>query len=219
MQPMRKFTFDELFDFDQQAKAEAEAAKAEPEARFTEADLQMARADGVEQGRAAARAEFEQSQALHTAQYAERIADGIAALGKSEMERSQTFRATSIDVAMTALRKILPELMRKCGQAEIEAALGDVIAQQLDEPRIVVRVADAALDPLIAHIGELTQKRGYSGKAVVIAEPELGPSDLRVEWADGGAERLADRTIADIAAALTRLAHAVPAGDSSTSSL
>jgi flagellar assembly protein FliH len=81
----------------------------------------------------------------------------------------------------------------------------------MDEPRIVVRVAEAALDDLRGHVAQAAERAGYHGKVVLIGDPQLTPPACRIEWADGGAEcdpiRLAaeaDSAVARVLAGLSR---------------
>jgi flagellar assembly protein FliH len=45
--------------------------------------------------------------------------------------------------------------------------------------------------------------RGFEGRLVVLAEPDIGFGDCRVEWADGGLNRDRARIEAAIAEAVT----------------
>lgn len=203
---IRKFTFDDFFDFDRQPEPAPQVAEAPPPL-FTEAELTQARAEGFEEGRAQALMDHGRSDAHRLATAIERIAEGMADLGRAEAARHHDFRATSLNVAIVALRKILPELSRRFGQREIEAVVAEILGEQLEEPRLVIRVPDAAFDSLAEQIGALAAKRGYSGKTVLVADAGLGQADCRIEWADGGVERAAERTLADIAGAILRLSQ------------
>ena len=46
--------------------------------------------------------------------------------------------------------------------------------------------------------------RGFEGRLVVLAEPDIGFGDCRVEWADGGVTRDRDKTEATIAEIVRR---------------
>ena len=206
----RKFTFDDFFDFDRQAEAalQAQSALEPPPPLFSEAELAQARAEGFEEGRMQALADHEQSDARRLASAAERIADGMTALAQAEAARNQDFRSVALTVALAAFRKVLPELARRFGENEIEAIVTEALGEQLEEPRLVIRVPDSAFDPFAKSIEALAAKRGYTGKTIILADAALGPADCRIEWADGGVERLAERTLADIAAAIVRLSRA-----------
>jgi len=67
-----------------------------------------------------------------------------------------------------------------------------------DEPRLVIRVADAMLDPVTTRLTALAEQQGHTAKLVFIADATLAPADCRIEWADGGAERDIARLWGDI---------------------
>ena len=39
------------------------------------------------------------------------------------------------------------------------------------------------------YLQRLAEERGYAGRLVLLPDPELGPDDCRIEWADGGVVR------------------------------
>ncbi len=69
---------------------------------------------------------------------------------------------------------------------------------------MVIRIADALLDPLRERLDEVAAKAAFDGKVVLLADEALAPSDVRVEWADGGAERDTGRLWAEIDQVLER---------------
>jgi flagellar assembly protein FliH len=56
-------------------------------------------------------------------------------------------------------------------------------------PHLVVRVNDALVETVEAHVQRISRERGYEGRLVVMGEPEIAPGDGRIEWADGGIVR------------------------------
>ncbi len=109
------------------------------------------------------------------------------------------------------LQKAVPALCRKDPAAEIEALVVRCLSEALDEPRIVLRVGDAVFDAIQSRLATMTEANGYAGKLVLIADPALADGDVRVEWADGGAERDTRRLMAEIDAILSRNIDAPPA--------
>ena len=83
--------------------------------------------------------------------------------------------------------------------------LSTVIAELIDEPRMVIRVADEDLDALSERIDTIAARRGFAGKIVLLAETSVAPGDCRIEWADGGVERDSARLWHDIDLAVARL--------------
>ena len=53
-------------------------------------------------------------------------------------------------------------------------------------------------------LDEIARARGFEGRLVVLAEPEIAPGDCRIEWADGGVVRDARRDRAAIGDAVGR---------------
>ncbi len=74
----------------------------------------------------------------------------------------------------------------------------------MDEPRLVIRLHPEHLDALQAQMDELKGQSGYSGDVILLAEHDLAPSDCRIEWADGGAERNTQNILSEIDAAVER---------------
>ena len=202
---IRKFTFDSFIDFDRQPEPAVPGPETEEAPTYTQSDLEQARADAFEEGRTKALVDYESTDAHRLTSAIDRLADGMARLGAAEEMRAHEFHAAAMNVALTAVRKIMPELARRFGQQEIEAVMATALGDQHDEPRLVFRVPDPLFEPTTERIAELARQRGYAGKTVVLADSTLGSSDCRIEWADGGVERLTERTFADIAHAITRL--------------
>ncbi|NBC34555.1 MAG: hypothetical protein GVY13_17905 [Alphaproteobacteria bacterium] len=184
------------------AKAQAQAKPAEP--TFSRADLNAARAEGYAAGEEAGKAT-----ALNSVQ--ERLGEALSAVSRQlgplvEQRRldQETMVEQSVQIALAISRRVLPELARRKGLAEIEALVRDCLRDMSEEPRIVVRVSDEMLDLMRARIDPMAQSLGFPGSIVLLAEPSFGPADCRVEWADGGAERLAGQVWQEVETAVAR---------------
>ena len=183
-----------------------------PIARYSRADLDAARAEGVEAGRA-------EAIAAAAAAVEERIAAALGAIDRSiarmlEAHDAQARRveAEAIAILRTVLQKVVPALCRKDPLAELEAMVSGCLAELLDEPRLVLRVSEVLFDAVQERMSGLAQAAGYAGKIVLLADAALGDGDGRIEWADGGAERDMRRIARDIDACLARaLASPAPA--------
>ena len=89
-----------------------------------------------------------------------------------------------------SIKKAFPMLAEKTAQAQITDVLKAVFDHQSQEARLVIRVADNALDAVVLQVEALKQQEAFMGKVVVLADSALQTGDCRVEWADGGLERL-----------------------------
>jgi flagellar assembly protein FliH len=195
MGTFEKFLFDTSFESEREreakarAAAEAEAAAEPPAPTFSEEELEAARQAAFAEGKAAGLAEAEQSQV-------KRLADSVADLPphferlSQELEQLETERRRgALDSAVTVVRKIFPRLAREGGLEEIQAVVEACLERLRDEPRLVIRCADSDLDTLRARIEGSTSCGSFEGKLVFLADETITPGDVRVEWADGGAER------------------------------
>jgi flagellar assembly protein FliH len=66
------------------------------------------------------------------------------------------------------------------------------------------------LDPMKQRVDALAEAAGYEGRIVLLVDETIPDGDVRVEWADGGAERDSARLWRDVDAALKRLTDAPP---------
>lgn len=226
MTAVRKFLFDTSFDAAGQAETDSELAHARPasepmpesvpgpsdaEIEELQAKAQAAgfaegekagHAAGFAEGRETGHAEARQAGAHLAAETLGQIERRLETL-LTEREGARTAaHDLALQVTRAAFAKLFPRFVEQHGLAEIEALLTDCLARLGEEPRVVVRVADALYDELDGRLAALSAKAGFEGRIVLLSEPSLTSGDLRVEWADGGAERSAEALAAEIDAIL-----------------
>src|SRR6185312_4381696 len=109
-----------------------------------------------------------------------------------------------IETLRLVIQKTVPALARKAPLAEVEALLADCLRESFDEPRVVLRVADALFENVQARLQSIAASTGVAGKLVLLADETLGPGDARVELSEGGAERDTRRLLRDFDGALSR---------------
>ena len=73
-----------------------------------------------------------------------------------------------------------------------------------------MRVNDALHETARTQLGEIVRTRGFEGRLVVLAEPEIAPGDCKIEWADGGIVRNTAKTDIAIGSAIGRYLGARP---------
>lgn len=211
-----KFLFDTSFDMEQKAKAKAaaaaQAAAEEPPApTFSEEELAAARQAAFAEGKAAGIAEAETCHAARLADAVESLPPQIAQIAQDVAAEADARRRDSLEAALTVIRKLFPQLARAHGLDEVHAIIEQCLERLRDEPRVVIRCADADLDALRERAEHATVRSGFEGKLVFLADERLASGDLRVEWADGGAERDQSRLWQEIDAVIARAL--TPAGE------
>jgi flagellar assembly protein FliH len=177
--PARKFLFERSFDGDLGLDLDE---KAKP--TFTEEQLDTAKKEAFEEGRRAGEQSAMAAEAQVQTNMLATLGDRFsAALAEAEACWNRQL-ADLMSVATVIARKIVPVYAEKNGTSEIEAIVARAVEEMGREPRLVVRVPEASFDFLNDRIAKIAEERAFPGKIVV-----LGPSDCKVEWADGGIER------------------------------
>ncbi len=183
---MEKYLFENSFDVDPPLTPAEQAF--EPPV-YSEEELAVAQSEsfakGKAQGQETALEGIEQTTAAALSAIAARLEAVAAELAEVNERRGRQ----SLQAAVTILRKLFPELARRHGLDEIEAAIAACLERLHDEPRVVIRTADSLLDRLAERIDPIAEACGFAGKVVLLSDDALSLSEVRIEWADGGAER------------------------------
>jgi flagellar assembly protein FliH len=179
-----KFLFDIDFSGTGSQSAEQAASKAALELAVADAE-----ARGYRNGYAAAQADTNAELARRRAAALERIGAAIASLNGSLGAVEQRLEAEAIEVAVAVAGKLATELVARKPFAEIAALAAGCFDQLGGVPHVVVRVNDALYAEARERLEEIARVRGFEGRLVVLAEPDIGFGDCRIEWADGGLNR------------------------------
>jgi len=188
MTATRKFLFDNDFAHPEEMKKRA--------AVHTEDAMAAARDEAFAAGRENALAEQRASDEQEIAQLLGSIASRVEALNADRTTTEDQIARDSGSLAVSICRKLLPTLASQNALREIEGLVMRTIAEMVEEPRLVIRVADARLDALQTRLDRMSS--GFPGKLVLLGDDELAENDCTVLWADGGTERNLDRLWAEI---------------------
>ena len=186
-----KFMFNADFAANAVSPADRPIAPGEHAAKLAEAE-----ANGFRKGFAAAEAEQSAEARRRNAAALDRIATATELLTKSIDAIESRLEAEAVEVAVAVGRKLANQLVSREPMTEIAALATECLKQLVATPHVVVRVNDTLHEFARAQIQEIAQHRGFQGRLVVLAEPEIAPGDCRVEWADGGLTR--DQSAADV---------------------
>ncbi len=211
MPAISKFLFETSFEAQRLGEAPPPRPRQNYPAAEVEALRDAAHADGVAAGIAQAMASIEAAASDTLTAIGGHLEAFAATVSAQENARTREL----VGVVATIAKKLVPGLIERHGLAEIEALLGECLARLHDEPRIVVRVADAALDALRPRLDTLAASIGFTGRIIAIGDPTLPAGDAKIEWADGGAERDSARAWADIDGHIARFLDTWPEGRAS----
>jgi len=202
-----KYRFDQAFDGGAKSRFDEELERLRADAETIKSE---AYAQGFEEGRNQALQDIEAA----TKETLSQIAQGAHALFSQKAQLESGIKQEMVQLAYAIASKLSPALLRAHPLAEIEALIEDCLATAQKEPRLVVRVSEALLDPVNERLEDLKASTGFPGDIVLIGEPGLGPQDCRVEWPDGGTERKHDTIMREVETAVQRF---VMSGTESTS--
>ncbi len=165
---------------------------------YTEEQLALAKNQSLALGKTEGVKDTRQKQEELIAQLLQKTLAQTEKLAKNEDRREVEKCADAVKLAMQVVHKLVPGFAQQYAVPEIERVITQSIEARRDEPRIAVIVPTAHLEFLKTRIDALTTDKSYAGKVILIADDNLPPTDCRVEWADGGAERLYERLFSQI---------------------
>lgn len=197
MTATRKYLFDNAFDG-------VSAGRSAPR-RYSEAELKAACDEAFAQGREAGCRESETEREQLVARSTAAIAERLRQFQVFAADLEQRMAQWALQSAVGMLQKLFPELVRRHGQAEIEALVVGTLYDLEDEPRVVVRLPAAMIEPLQPAVAELCRQAGFAGQLLLIEDESVAAGDCRIEWAEGGIERQVHRLWTDIEQRVARL--------------
>jgi flagellar assembly protein FliH len=174
-----KFLFD--MDFSAPDRRERAATSAEIAQQIAAAEGRAYR-DGYDAALREAKVESDRRTALALEEIGIAMR-GIAARYASIEVRMET---EAVDVAIAVARKLCSELITREPLGEVTALVSDCFAQLVSTPHLVVRINESLYEAAHERIDRLAKQSGFSGRLVILAEPEIESGDCRIEWADGG---------------------------------
>lgn len=135
----------------------------------------------------------EQSVASRTAQQlsqaAAALGDHVAAMAAQMDDARRQNLGEAVGLATAIARKLAGALLSRQPVEEIEALVVDCMASLEGVPHLVIRCRDELAEAVRATAQSRMQTSGFTGRLVVIGDPDLGLTDCRIEWADGGVVR------------------------------
>jgi flagellar assembly protein FliH len=151
--------------------------------------LEDARREGYESGLAEGERTTVAKAARAEAASAEALAVRVAAMAASLDDARKQAIAEAVELSLSIARKLAGGLIAREPTIEIEALVAECMATLDGVPHLVIR-CDPALAEAVRDIatGKMTTS-GFTGRLVVLGDPDIAIGDARIEWADGGVVR------------------------------
>ena len=194
MTTVRKYSFGTEFD--------APIGEGARGRSFAEAEVAAEKARAFAEGEGAGRRAADATIEAAAARALERILAAVEAQHARLAGAADEARRTVLEVAVAICRKVLPALADRGAAEEIARLVSATLAGLAAEPRVVVRVAPALVEPLTARLN--AAEAGFAGKLVLLGDEAIAAGNCTVLWAEGGVERDGDRLLSAIDAAVAR---------------
>lgn len=165
---------------------------------YTEEQLALAKSQSLAAGKADGIKETRAQQEELIAGLLQKVLAQAERLAKNEDRREVEKCIDAARLTMRIIHKLMPGLAGQHALGEIERVITQSIEARRDEPRLAIVVPTVHLEALRARVDALTLDKSYAGKLILISDDNMPPTDCRVEWADGGAERLYERLLSQV---------------------
>ena len=137
--------------------------------------------DGLRQGAAESERRLAEAMERLSAEASRRFADLDSSIESVESEALAYFEALARRLAGSAL----------AGQplSAVADAAREAFRHLRGVPHLVARVSNVLIDDTEGLLRRMSREHGFEGRIIVIGDEELGPGDVRLEWAEGGVAR------------------------------
>jgi len=182
MSARAKFLFD--LDFAATADQRSSISLTDHEAKCASREAQA-----YQRGMDAAQAQIDANAQQMIANALTRIGTGLGELAQTLPTVEARLEAQAVEIATAIGGKLAPELIAREPLVEITALVNECFQHLASKPHVVVRVNDAVYESARQQVEDIARARNFEGRLVVLAEPDIGLGDCRIEWADGGVIR------------------------------
>ncbi|WP_156176873.1 FliH/SctL family protein [Kiloniella spongiae] len=169
-----------------------------------ETEKQGAYAEGFAAGQIDAQNHATETTEALLAQTISQMGHQLQALQTTQQSQIQDLQSLSMEVALIAVKKLFPSLVKNTALDEIVLVFRECLDRLPQEPRLVIRVSDITLDDVQEKLEHVAKQSGFNGNLVFLSEPGMSAGDVRVEWAEGGAERIATELMQEIETIIER---------------
>lgn len=166
--------------------------------------LEEARREGREAGLADGERTAVAKAAKAEAAAAESLAVRVAAMAASMDDARKQTIAEGVELSLSIARKLAGGLIAREPTVEIEQLVAECMATLDGVPHLVIRCDPALADSVRDIATSKMTTSGFTGRLVVLGDPDIAIGDARIEWADGGVVRDIRKLSAEIDARIAQ---------------
>lgn len=196
-------------------EAAQEAVMAEPPApSFSEEEVRYMRDESFKEGYNKGAEDVRQSLENDVAVLCRAIETQLTIIAEQEAKQVQDTQKLLAQITVAAIKKIGPHLVEQVGQDIITEMIYKALEDHPDEARLTIYVHETLVDPVTGLLPRIQSQKGFSGKLLIAAAADLLPGDCKIEWADGGMERLSRNLSTRIEDVIAHIIDLLPKTDS-----
>ena len=178
--------------------------EAPPQVIYSEEDYNQAKEEAYVAGHAAALQETAESMDRLIAVALEACAESLKTLFVKAETLSDESTSLVAQVTQEICKKLLPHTADEYVTTEITSMVQSLLPELLGQSRVIVKTNPHTAEKLEGHLKAVADKIGFEGRLVVIDDSSILPTDVFVEWSDGGAERNTKQLWSEIDALIER---------------
>lgn len=148
-----------------------------------------ARAEGYAQGLAEGERSTVAKAAKDLTTAAQQLGQHLARLTQESVTERKTHQGEAVELAAIIGRKLAGQMVDRLPAEELNRLVTDCLSSIEEAPHLVIR-CNPQLGDAIKEVAEAQMATsGFSGKLIVMGEPDIPLGDGRIEWVEGGIAR------------------------------
>lgn len=180
------YLFDRMFEVSSNGSDISEVTAAQKLREDWERKLAEACLTSFEEGQAAGKAETLQRLEADTLEQTKQLVSRAEKIFAAVERECGQIRHNAIQIASMTANLLAGELITRHPTLNTEALFRDALEYAGDAPHIAITVNDAHAEQIQKAVTMLAAERGFTGKLVILGDPETKTGDCALQWADGG---------------------------------
>jgi len=188
------YLFDRMFEVAPNGSDISDVTAAEKMRDEWERKMADACCKSFEEGQEAGQAEAYQKLEAETLEQTKQLVSTAGKIFSAVERECNQIRNNAIEIAQMTADHLAGELISRHPTLNTEALFRDALEYAGDAPHIAITVNDAHAEKVQQAVTNLAAEQGFTGKLVVLGDPETKVGNCALQWADGGSAFDADRT-------------------------
>jgi len=195
--PKHNINISEVDEKPADLEMDVQTIELEPET-FSEADIEIARQSGFENGKEVAAVEAQEKLDVKIIEILNLIFDQFSELEAKQLEFNRQLESETLSLINSVHQRIYPVTGSFIEMNEVVGFSESILSNLSEQPQIVISVNDNLAEKFSEHINKFKENRSYSGEVIVKSSQEINTGECKLEWKGGGAKRDPETIISEI---------------------